>query len=77
MGMKSWLTKLAIRWLTKQLREDKDFWQSYKDNIAVCFQDEMKRITNQYKSIAKVNVWQISNDAAEAFMQMWTKSPKS
>jgi Tfp pilus assembly protein PilF len=60
----------AVKTLTKALRKDSDFYQSYQSNIAMAFQDEVNRnnIDIDYDKLHK-----ISNNAAINFMNMWIK----
>ena len=37
------ITRWAVKWLTNALKNDRDFWYAYQANIAVCFQDEVRR----------------------------------
>ena len=37
------ITKLAVRWITRQLRKDKAFWDGYQSNIAMIISDNMSR----------------------------------
>ena len=37
------LTKLAVRWLCRQLRKDKDYWYGWQSNIAMTISDNMSR----------------------------------
>ena len=67
------ITKLAVRWLTWQLRKDKGLWISYQANIAMAFQDEFNRFMGRYgRNEAVDNIHSISNAAATNFMNLWT-----
>jgi len=37
------LTKLAVRWLIRQLKKDKSLWYGYQANIAMTISDNMDR----------------------------------
>lgn len=37
------ITKLAVKWLTRQLKKDKSFWYAYQSNIAMIISDNMSR----------------------------------
>src|SRR3990167_6111050 len=37
------LTKLAVRWLIRQLRKDKDYWCGWQSNIAMIISDNMDK----------------------------------
>lgn len=52
----------AVSALCRALREDEDFWNSWKANIAMAFQDEVKT----HRGCGGIH--QISNDAAERFL---------
>lgn len=68
----------AIKVLSKHLREDKDLYRAYKDNIAMAFQDEYARqfkdsgLYNEYVGI-KSSIWQVSNIAASNFLDLLIK----
>ena len=64
---------IAVGILTKALREDPGFYIAYKANIAMAFYDEVQR-RNEYKTIKKIDWHELSNVAAENFMQLWTKT---
>ena len=54
----------AIRTITIALASDPDYWQSWKANIAVQFQDEFAR-THLHRG-----VHEISNKAADNFLKL-------
>ncbi len=59
----------AVNVLIKALKEDADYYQSWKANIAMQFQDECAR-----KEKGGVYNWhEISNTAADNFLQLLTK----
>jgi len=64
------ITKLAVKWLTRQLRKDKSFYNVYKSNIAMAFYDECKKrkLCKNYTLLHRV-----ANKAADNFMQMWIR----
>lgn len=37
------ITRLAVKWITKRLREDKALWYAYQSNIAMAISDNMGR----------------------------------
>ncbi len=37
------ITKLAVKWLTRQLKKDKELWYGYQSNIAMIISDNMSR----------------------------------
>jgi len=63
-------TQEAVNHLCKALRADPAYWHSWKANIAVCFQDEFRR------SHRMNGVYDISNNAAEQFLEKLTYEPK-
>ena len=56
--------KNTIDKLTSELRIDDGYFQSWKSNIAVCFQDAYSQFQN------KKNIHEISNIAAERFLDV-------
>ena len=63
------LTKLAVKYLTWQLRKDKDFWRAYQSNIAMAMYDAFCRNTN----LEGAELHKICNEGATDFMNLWTK----
>jgi len=37
------ITKLAVKWLCRQLKKDKELWYAYQSNIAMTISDNMNR----------------------------------
>ena len=37
------ITKLAVKWLTRRLRKDKELWYAYQSNIAMAIYDNMNK----------------------------------
>ena len=77
-------TKLieAIEIVCQALREDKDYYRSWKDNIAMAFKDEFWNNVsvesmigdNIYEiQISNNNVHKIANDAADNFLKLLIK----
>lgn len=64
-------TKLieAIEIVCQALREDKDYYRSWKDNIAMAFKDEY----NGTLDCGKEFIHQIANNAADNFLKLLTK----
>lgn len=54
--------------LVNSLKTDKDFYDVYKANIAVCFQDEYHRNKKRYKN--RKDIHSISNKAADSFLKL-------
>lgn len=64
----------AVKVITKALKEDEGFYQSYQANIAIQFQDEFKRQMGQIgRNEAIANIHQVSNNAAKNFLDLWCK----
>lgn len=59
-------TKESVEKLTSELRNDPDFWESYKANIAMAFYDEAKQANWEY-----VDLHEVANKAAERFLNNW------
>jgi len=64
------ITRWAVKWLTNALKNDRDFWYAYQANIAVCFQDEVRRHGIKIESDV---LHDLSNRAANNFLKIWTK----
>jgi hypothetical protein len=71
------ITKLAVKWLTWQLRKDEGFWIAYQANIAMSFYDRFWKYFPE-KTIPYPTdvVLAYCNDAANDFMKLWTKPSK-
>ena len=66
------LTKLSVWWLTRQLRRDRDFWQSYQSNIACAIQDNYRDYREGVMDTKALH--EFRNSAAHNFMQNWTRN---
>ncbi|MCK9570862.1 hypothetical protein M0R72_18070 [Candidatus Pacearchaeota archaeon] len=66
----------ARRFLIEALKEDQGFYQAYKTNIAICFQDEYAKAmgSSGSKAIGAIDIPSIADKAAESFMQKWINS---
>jgi hypothetical protein len=67
------LTKLAVRWLTYQLRKDAHFYFCYQSNIAMAIYDNCRKylpLTTKKKS---PTLLEFCNICAKDFMDMWIK----
>ena len=74
--MKQLLTRLAIWWVTKQLREDPGWYVSYQANIAMAFYDECKLaglVNTKQEGDEVKSIHKIANRAATKFMDMWIR----
>lgn len=70
----------AVATLIKYLREDKDYFRGWKDNIAMAFQDQYNRTESLNSGtpgmLAHLNIHEIANRAAENFLNLLTNVPK-
>lgn len=64
-------TKEAVEKLTTELKNDPGFRETYKANIAVAFQDEYDYFYKKYNGVTRADIHQISNQAAERFLNNW------
>ena len=60
----------AIETLCNALREDKDLFRAYKDNIAMSFKDEYDRVNKNHLSTSDYEIHHIANKAAENFLNL-------
>ena len=58
----------AVSVLTKAIKEDQSLFYAYQSNIAVPFQDEVRR---HGVHISDEKLHEISNNAAKQFLQTW------
>ena len=67
------LTKLAVKYLTWQLRKDSSFWFSYQANIAMIIYDNYNKYfpLTTAKNSPTLDEW--CNICANDFMKLWTK----
>lgn len=64
----------AIDTLCKALREDDDYYDTWKSNIAMSFHDEYY---SKGKSVIEgEELHEVFNDAAERFLQILTRKPE-
>ena len=65
----------AIKKITKSLESDPDYRESWRANIAVQFQDEVRRYkkTNNKRTLSVEDIHKISNTAAEEFLKLLCK----
>ncbi len=69
--IKEYLTRYAVRYLTKRLREDKELYYSYQANIAMATYDELR---NEYMSDDEIALLHTGcNQGAKRFMDLWIK----
>lgn len=66
----NWILKLAVKILIDALRKDEGLYYAYQANIAVSFQDEMRK-ENEYKTVGKLDIHAISNNAAKRFLDLF------
>jgi hypothetical protein len=66
------LTKLAVRYLTWQLRRDEGFWQAYKSNIAMIIYDNYNAMPNPLpRKSEELHIF--CNKCATDFLKLWTR----
>ena len=73
------ITRLAVKWLTRQLRKDEGFYNAYKSNIAMAFYDECRwagLVNTKRDGDEKKSIHEIANRAATRFMDMWIEKNK-
>lgn len=65
------ITKLAVRWLTWQLKRDKGFWYSYQANIAMTIYDNYEKYfpLTTGKNSPTLKEW--CNICANDFLNLW------
>ena len=61
----------AVLTLSKALKEDPDYWRSWRDNISVQFQDAYMKATDNGR-IMNVDLRKVANVAADNFLQLLT-----
>ena len=61
----------ALEVVRKAIREDEGLYQTYQANIAMAFHDEVSR--SQKVRVSKANLHQISNRAADCFLNLWVR----
>ena len=68
------ITKLAVRWLTWQLRKDKGFWLTYQANIAMAIYDNVQKyFPLKTDPSGSPTLQEFCNICANDFMKLWTK----
>ena len=55
------------------MREDKDLYRAYQDNIAMAVKDEFYRWKKKKRSISNADMHQIANNAAKYFLDLLVK----
>ena len=68
-GMRAWVTKMAVRWLCRELRNDPGYWIAYKANIAMAMYDQM---SHQIPT-SKRQLHADCNEGADRFLKLWTR----
>ena len=63
------LTKLCVSYLTKQLKKDKNFYETYKSNIAMCVYDSFLFLAKNKRERIKIHI--LANVASQKFTDMW------
>ena len=67
------ITKLAVRWLTWQLRKDKDFWFAYQSNIAMQIFDNYNKYFPLTTGKSSPTLLEFCNICANDFLKLWTR----
>ena len=67
------ITKLAVRWLTWQLRKDKDFWFAYQSNIAMQIFDNYNKYFPLTTGKSSPTLLEFCNICAKDFLKLWTR----
>ncbi len=68
------ITKLAVTWLTWQLRKDKDFWRSYQANIAmIIFDNVVNYFPLTTDPQGSPTLEEFCNICANDFLKLWTR----
>lgn len=70
------LTKLAVMYLTYQLRKDKGFWMAYQANIAMAIYDNYNKYMPLTTGKSSPTLHEFCNICANDFMQLWTRTEK-
>lgn len=67
-------TEEALNQLTKALKNDKEYYETWKSTIAVSFLDSYDKYKNKTgkKSLSKEDIHIISNDASNQFLKLLT-----
>lgn len=70
----------AVKTLTKALKEDSEFRETYKANIAMAFKDEVERSgvhspnpENHSILMTRDMLHKIANKSADDFLDLWCK----
>lgn len=72
------ITKLAVKWLIKQLKKDKDLWRAYQANIAMAISDNMDRYMplRTHKTIVRATKEELGGALARGYCSV-TNSGKT
>lgn len=73
---KDMLTKLAVRWLVKQLKKDKGLWYAYQSNIAMTIYDNVKRYFPLTTEKHSPTLHEFCNICANDFLKLLTSQRK-
>jgi len=66
-------TPQAVEQLSKALREDPGYWESWKANIAMCIYDQyVKEIPKSLEEVSHYDIIQIANTGADNFLKLLT-----
>ena len=68
------ITKLAVKWITRQLRKDSDLWMTYKTDIAMVIYDNIRRhFPLKTDPQMSPTLSEFCNFCAKDFLELWTK----
>ena len=66
------ITRMAVKWLTWQLRKDNQLWYAYQSNIAMTISDNMNRYFPLTTGKASPTQHEFCNICANDFLKLWT-----
>jgi hypothetical protein len=80
MDIKKLITKLAVRWLIRQLEEDSALYYGYQDNIAMSILDEIKNndivLRTPRGALSKRQTFIFADDCSVRFLKLWIEKTK-
>ncbi len=65
----------AVKAVREAIQNDPDYHETWKSNIAVCLQDEIRRYKklNNLEKLSERDLHQVTNNAAEEFLKLFCK----
>jgi len=67
------ITRLAVKWLTRQLRKDKQLWFAYQSSIAMSIMDAHHKYFPLTTAKGSPTLHEFCNICANDFLKLWTK----